>query len=105
MAKISHGPILWPFSLYFKAILGQKCVFQRQPFPLEFRAGLYVFGIRKSCRMGAACKLIKIPTFCFYAPPSGGGGCLNVNLLIGFGPFLGLALWPRAKPINRQVKC
>ena len=47
----------------------QKCVFQRQPFPLEFRAGLYVFGIRKSCRMGAACKLIKIPTFCFYASP------------------------------------
>ena len=33
----------------------------------------------------------------------GGGGwgwCLNVNLVIGFGPNLGLALWPRAKPIN-----
>ena len=29
-----------------------------------------------------------------------GGGCLNVNLVIGFGPNLGLALWPRAKPIN-----
>ena len=28
------------------------------------------------------------------------GGCLNVNLVIGFGPSLGLALWPRAKPIN-----
>ena len=26
--------------------------------------------------------------------------CLNVNLVIGFGPNLGLALWPRAKPIN-----
>ena len=32
---------------------------------------------------------------------SGGGGwCLNVNLVIGFGPSLNLALWPRAKPIN-----
>ena len=32
----------------------------------------------------------------------GGGGwwCLNVNLVIGFCPSLGLALWPRAKPIN-----
>ena len=29
-----------------------------------------------------------------------GGGCLNVNLVIGFGPNLGLALWPRAKPFN-----
>ena len=26
--------------------------------------------------------------------------CLNVNIVIGFGPNLGLALWPRAKPIN-----
>ena len=34
----------------------------------------------------------------------GGGGCLNVNLVIGFGPSLGLALWPRAKPINTQIK-
>ena len=30
----------------------------------------------------------------------GGGWCLNVNLVIGFGPSLDLALWPRAKPIN-----
>ena len=30
----------------------------------------------------------------------GGGWCLNVNLVIGFGPNLGLAFWPRAKPIN-----
>ena len=29
------------------------------------------------------------------------GGCLNVNLVIGFGPSLGLALWPRAKPIKK----
>ena len=29
-----------------------------------------------------------------------GGWCLNVNLVIGFGPSLGLALWPRAKPIK-----
>ena len=35
----------------------------------------------------------------------GGGGwwCLNVDLVIGFGPNLGLALWPRAKPINSQI--
>ena len=31
----------------------------------------------------------------------GGGGCLNVNLVIGFGQSLGLALLPRAKPINK----
>ena len=31
----------------------------------------------------------------------GGGGCLNVNLVIGFGPNLGLELWPRAKPIKK----
>ena len=31
------------------------------------------------------------------------GGCLNVNLVIGFGPNPGLALWPRAKPINYPV--
>ena len=30
----------------------------------------------------------------------GGWWCLNVNLVIGFGSNLGLALWPRAKPIN-----
>ena len=31
----------------------------------------------------------------------GGGGALpRVNLVIGFGSNLGLALWPRAKPIN-----
>ena len=30
----------------------------------------------------------------------GGWWCLNVNLVIGFGPNLDLALWPRAKPIN-----
>ena len=29
--------------------------------------------------------------------------CLNVNLVIGFGPSLGLALWPRAKPIKNDV--
>ena len=27
--------------------------------------------------------------------------CLNVNIVIGFGPNLGLALWPRAKPIKK----
>ena len=32
----------------------------------------------------------------------GGGWCLNVNLVIGFGPSLGLALWPRAKPIKKK---
>ena len=32
----------------------------------------------------------------------GGGWCLNVYLVIGFGPNLGLALWPRAMPINRS---
>ena len=35
-----------------------------------------------------------------------GGGwwwCLNVNLVIGFGPSLGLALWPRAKPIKTNT--
>ena len=31
-----------------------------------------------------------------------GGWCLNVNLVIGFGPNLDLALWPRAKPINSE---
>ena len=25
-----------------------------------------------------------------------------MNLVLGFGPNLGLALWPRAKPINNQ---
>ena len=25
-----------------------------------------------------------------------------MNLVIGFGPSLGLALWPRAKPINKE---
>ena len=30
----------------------------------------------------------------------GGWWCLNVDLVIGFGPSLGLALWPRAKPIK-----
>ena len=30
----------------------------------------------------------------------GGWWCLNVNLVMGFGPNLGLAFWPRAKPIN-----
>ena len=34
----------------------------------------------------------------------GGGGCLNVNLVIGFGPSLGLAFWPRAKPINKPYQ-
>ena len=33
----------------------------------------------------------------------GGGWFLNVNLVIGFGPNLGLALWPRAKPINTNT--
>ena len=33
----------------------------------------------------------------------GGWWCLNENLVIGFGPNLGLALWPRAKPINVQI--
>ena len=28
--------------------------------------------------------------------------CLNVDLVIGFGANLGLALWPRAKPINNN---
>ena len=32
-----------------------------------------------------------------------GGGCLNVNLVIGFGPNLGLALWPGAKPIKNKL--
>ena len=27
---------------------------------------------------------------------------LNVNLVIVFGPSLGLALWARAKPINKS---
>ena len=27
-------------------------------FPEKFRAGVYVSGMRKACRMGAACKLI-----------------------------------------------
>ena len=29
--------------------------------------------------------------------------CLNVNLVIGFGPNLGLALWPGAKPIKNKL--
>ena len=28
-----------------------------------------------------------------------------MNLVIGFGPSLGLALWPRAKPIKKEKKC
>ena len=70
MAKRSHGPKFRPFPLYFKSISGRKCGFQRQPFPLEFRGSFNVFGIREVCRMGAACKLIKIQTFCFYDPPN-----------------------------------
>ena len=29
--------------------------------------------------------------------------CLNVNMVVGFGPNLGPALWPMAKPINYDV--
>ena len=42
---------------------GQKYGFQRQHFPCEFRADLYVFGIRGTRRMGAASELIQNQTF------------------------------------------
>ena len=38
--------------------------------------------------------------FLWWVGGGGGGWCLNVDIVIGFGPNLGLALWPRAKPIN-----
>ena len=69
MAKTSHGQKLWPFPLYFEPILGRKYGFQRQHFPCEFRADLYVFGTRRTRRMGAACKLIQNQTFWIFAPP------------------------------------
>ena len=54
MAKTSHRQKLWPFPLYSEPISGQKYGFQRQHFPCELRADLYVFGIRVTRRMGAA---------------------------------------------------
>ena len=36
----------------FWAIFGRKRGFQGKHFPCEFRADLYVFGIRRACRMG-----------------------------------------------------
>ena len=63
MAKTSHGQKLWPFPLYFKPISGLKYGFQSQHFPCEFRADLYVFGIRGTRRMGAASELIQNQTF------------------------------------------
>ena len=32
----------------------------------------------------------------------GGWWCLYANIVTGFGPSLGLALWPRAKPIKNE---
>ena len=69
MAKTSHGEKLWPFSMYFETISGQKYGFQRQHFPCELRADLYVFGIRVTRRMGAASELIQNQTFKVFAPP------------------------------------
>ena len=63
MAKTSHGEKLWPFPMYFEPISGQKYGFQRQHFPCELRADLYVFGIRGTRGMGAASELIQNQTF------------------------------------------
>ena len=68
MAKTSHGPKLWPFPLNFEPISGRKYDFQRQHFPCEFRADLYVFEIRGTRRMGAASELIQNQTFNFFGP-------------------------------------
>ena len=46
-----------------------KVTFQRQHFPWEFRAGSYIFGIRRARRMGAASQLNEIPTFYILPPP------------------------------------
>ena len=57
------------FPLYFGLVKASKVTFQRHPFPEEFRAGSYIFGISRARRMGAACKLIQNPTFIFFATP------------------------------------
>ena len=52
------------------------------PFPCEFRARPYVFGIRKARRMGLDRVLIQIQTFKFFAPP----------LIVMLPPFIILIL-------------
>ena len=49
---MSPGPKLWRFPLYFEPIMGEIRGFLRQRFPLEFRAHLYGFRIRRSKGMG-----------------------------------------------------
>ena len=40
-----------PYPLYFGCVLGHKWPLQGRHFPDEFRADLYVFGIRRARRM------------------------------------------------------
>ena len=61
---------LWPFPLYFEPILGEIRGFLRQRFPLEFRAHLYVFGIRRSKGMGIDRELINPRIFVFLCHPN-----------------------------------
>ena len=49
----------------------QKVTFRGNLSRKSSEVGVYIFGIRRTQWMGAACQLIQIPTFCFFASPSG----------------------------------
>ena len=59
---------IWPYPLYFGLVIGHLWPLQRRHFPEEFRADLYVFGIRRARRMGTDRVLIQNPNFYFFAP-------------------------------------
>ena len=74
--------------MYFGHVIGHIWPLQRRHFPEEFRADLYVFGIRRARRMGTDKGLIQNPNFYFVAPPPNVDiikkmemNCLFVNIL------------------------